>query len=71
MAHLGPASLRDVALRFALGRPGVTTALIGFSSAAQVEQAAASAVNGALPPSLSSKIEAWRAETFGEPSSRK
>ncbi len=51
-ALLGRESLSDVALRFALARPGVTTALIGFSSAAQVEQAAASVVNGVLPASL-------------------
>jgi aryl-alcohol dehydrogenase-like predicted oxidoreductase len=70
-ARLGGESLRDVALRFALARPGVTTALIGFSSAAQVEQAAASLANGGLPASLQSKIETWRAETFGAPASRK
>jgi L-galactose dehydrogenase/L-glyceraldehyde 3-phosphate reductase len=62
--------LSDVALRFALSRPEVTTALIGFSSVAQVEAAVASVANGVLPPSLRSRIETWRAETLGEPLSR-
>jgi aryl-alcohol dehydrogenase-like predicted oxidoreductase len=63
--------LSDVALRFALSRPEVTTALIGFSSVEQVEAAAACVAKGALAPSLQSKIETWRAETFGEPLSRR
>ncbi|MEO8465588.1 MAG: aldo/keto reductase [Gammaproteobacteria bacterium] len=70
-ARLDREPLSDVALRFALSRPEVTSALIGFSSVAQVEAAAACAAKGTLAPSLQSKIETWRAETFGEPSSRK
>jgi L-galactose dehydrogenase/L-glyceraldehyde 3-phosphate reductase len=62
--------LNDVALRFALSRPAVTTALIGFSSGAQVEEAVASVAKGALPPSLQSRIEKWRAE-LGASLSRK
>jgi aryl-alcohol dehydrogenase-like predicted oxidoreductase len=64
-ALLGREPLREVALRFALARPEVTTALIGFSSVAQVEGAVASAAKGALPASLQSSIETWRAEMFG------
>ena len=56
-ALLGRESLRDVALRFALARPEVTTALIGFSSVAQVEAAVACVANGALSPSLQSRIK--------------
>ena len=63
--------LSEVALRFALSRPEVTTALIGFSSVAQVEAAVASAARGMLPPSLRSRIETWRAETLGASLSRK
>jgi aryl-alcohol dehydrogenase-like predicted oxidoreductase len=70
-ALLGRESLSDVALRFALARPATTTALIGFSSVAQVDEAAASVVKGALPPALQSRIETWRAETLGGPLSRK
>jgi len=62
--------LTEVALRFALSRPQVTTALIGFSSVAQVEAAVASVANGVLPPALRSSIDTWRAETLGEPLSR-
>ena len=64
-ARLGGEPLNEVALRFALSRPEVTTALIGFSSVAQVEEAAVSVAKGALPPALRSKIETWRAERFG------
>jgi aryl-alcohol dehydrogenase-like predicted oxidoreductase len=53
--------LAEVALRFALSRPEVATALIGFSNVAQVEAAVASAAKGALPGTLSSAIDAWRA----------
>ena len=70
-ALLDRESLSDVALRFALARPATTTALIGFSSVAQVDEAVASVVKGALPPSLQSRIETWRAETLGAPLSRK
>ena len=69
-ALLGGEPVSDVALRFALSRPQVTTALIGFSSVAQVEAAVASVANGVLPPSLWSRIRTWRAETLGEPLSR-
>ncbi|HVY63698.1 MAG TPA: aldo/keto reductase [Gammaproteobacteria bacterium] len=69
-ALLGGESLGDVALRFALARPETTTALVGFSSVAQVEEAVASVIKGALSPSLRSRIETWRAETLGEPSNR-
>jgi aryl-alcohol dehydrogenase-like predicted oxidoreductase len=68
---LGREPLSDVALRFALSRPEVTTALIGFSSVAQVEAAVASVARGALPPSLQSSIETWRAEVLGSRLSRK
>jgi L-galactose dehydrogenase/L-glyceraldehyde 3-phosphate reductase len=61
-ARLGPASLAQTALRFALSRPEVTTVLVGFSDVAQVEDAVASAAKGSLPQTLLSEIEAWRTE---------
>jgi D-threo-aldose 1-dehydrogenase len=64
-AQLDGEPLEEVALRFALSRRQVTTALIGFSSVAQVEEAVASVAKGALPPESLAKIETWRAETFG------
>jgi len=70
-ALLGRESLKDVALRFVLARPLTTTALIGFSNVAQVDEAMASVAKGALPRSLQSRIETWRAETLGAPLSRK
>jgi aryl-alcohol dehydrogenase-like predicted oxidoreductase len=42
-------SLPEVALRFAIAHPGVASALVGFGSPEQVEQAAAFADNGPLP----------------------
>ncbi len=70
-ALLGRQPLNEVALRFALSRPEVATALIGFSSVAQVEEAVASVAKGPLPASLQSSIETWRAEVFGSRLSRK
>jgi len=59
-ALLAPEPLTETALRFALSRPEVTTALVGFSSAAQVEAAAAAVAQGPLSAALLSRIEAWR-----------
>jgi aryl-alcohol dehydrogenase-like predicted oxidoreductase len=58
---LEPEPLAETALRFALSRPEVATVLIGFSDVAQVEAAVASAAKGALPKTLLSEIDAWRA----------
>jgi aryl-alcohol dehydrogenase-like predicted oxidoreductase len=67
---LGDESLSEIALRFALSRPGITAALIGFSSVAQVEAAAASARKGPLPAPLLARVEAWRGRRLGlEPGS--
>jgi aryl-alcohol dehydrogenase-like predicted oxidoreductase len=57
---LSDESLSEIALRFALSRPEITAALIGFSSVAQVEAAAASARKGPLPAPLLARVEAWR-----------
>jgi aryl-alcohol dehydrogenase-like predicted oxidoreductase len=62
---LGDQPLSEVALRFALSRPEMTTALIGFSSVAQVEAAVASAGKGPLPGPLLARVEAWRARMLG------
>lgn len=42
-------SLPEAALRFALGQPGIATALVGLSSLDQLEQAIAAAERGPLP----------------------
>jgi aryl-alcohol dehydrogenase-like predicted oxidoreductase len=60
-ALLAPDSLTHGAVRFALSRPEVATVLVGFSNAAQVEDAVASAAKGPLPRALLSRIDAWRA----------
>jgi L-galactose dehydrogenase/L-glyceraldehyde 3-phosphate reductase len=44
------ATLAEAALRFAISHPAVSTALIGFSDLQQVEEAAAAAEKGPLPP---------------------
>lgn len=59
-ALLEPEPLIETALRFALSRPEVTSALVGFSNVAQVEVAAAAAAKGALPAASLARIEAWR-----------
>ena len=41
-------SLREVALRFAISHPDVASAIIGFGSPAEVEEAAAHADKGSL-----------------------
>jgi aryl-alcohol dehydrogenase-like predicted oxidoreductase len=62
---LGDEPLSEIALRFALSRPEMTAALIGFSSVAQVDAAAASAAKGPLPAPLLARVEAWRARMLG------
>ena len=54
------ADLVEASLRFALGRPEVSTVLVGYSSIEQVEHAAASAEKGPLPgPALERLPAAW------------
>jgi len=60
-ALLEPASVSaPTALRYALSNSEVTSVLIGFSSAAQVESAVASAAEGPLPDDLLTRIEDWQ-----------
>jgi aryl-alcohol dehydrogenase-like predicted oxidoreductase len=56
-------SMTEAALRFALSRLDLTTALIGISSVAQVEAAATWAARGVLPDALLSRITAWQTDT--------
>jgi aryl-alcohol dehydrogenase-like predicted oxidoreductase len=56
---LGAEPVTRTALRFALSRPEVATVLVGFSSVAQVEEAAAAAAEGPLPGALRERIERW------------
>jgi aryl-alcohol dehydrogenase-like predicted oxidoreductase len=56
---LGTEPVARTALRFALSRAEVTTVLVGFSSVAQVEEAAAAAAEGPLAGALRERIERW------------
>jgi L-galactose dehydrogenase/L-glyceraldehyde 3-phosphate reductase len=49
-------SLVEAAIRFALSQPGIATALVGFSSLEQLEQAIAAAEKGPLPAAVVSRI---------------
>ncbi|HEY4295046.1 MAG TPA: aldo/keto reductase [Paraburkholderia sp.] len=54
-------SLAQAAFRFVLGHTGVTTALGGFSSLAQLEELTAVSGMGAIPADLLSRLDAvWR-----------
>jgi L-glyceraldehyde 3-phosphate reductase len=54
-------SLAQAAFRFVLGHTGVTTALGGFSSLAQLEELTAVSGMGAMPAELLSRLDAvWR-----------
>lgn len=59
-------SLTATALRFALSRRGLTSALIGISSVAQVEAAAACASRGELPDALLSRVTDWQTAAHKE-----
>ena len=58
-------SLPELALRFALSKPEVACVLVGFSSLAQVEQAARAAAAGPLPPDVVARIVQIAAEPIG------
>lgn len=58
--HAG--SLVEAAIRFAIGKPEVATALVGISSIEQLEQALAAAGRGALPADASARLQGiWQA----------
>ncbi|HLF08325.1 MAG TPA: aldo/keto reductase, partial [Dehalococcoidia bacterium] len=46
--ELGMESVTELALRFALSKPGISTVLVGFSDVAQIEAAARWAERGPL-----------------------
>ncbi len=53
-------SLVEAALRFALGNPGVSSVLVGYSSLEHLEQAAAIAARGPLPAAAVARLpEVW------------
>ena len=58
------AGLTDLAIRFVLANPSISTALIGVSDLAQVEAAVAAAVRGPLGDSEIALIEQLRARDF-------
>lgn len=49
-------SLREAALRFVLSHPGVNSAIVGFGDPRHIDEAVASAANGALPADLISEL---------------
>lgn len=51
-------SLIEAAIRFAIGQPGVSTALVGISNLEQLEVAAAAANKGPLAPEALKRVEA-------------
>lgn len=51
-------SLVEAAIRFAIGKAGVSTALVGFSNLEQLEQAVESANKGALPAEAVHRLKA-------------
>ena len=58
------ASLVEASLRFALGNPGVSSVLVGYSSMEHLEQAVQYAGNGPLPPEALARLpEVWHGFT--------
>jgi aryl-alcohol dehydrogenase-like predicted oxidoreductase len=55
-ASVGTMDLAEVAVRFVLANPQVTTALIGFSDVAQVDAAVRYAASGALSPDVMAAV---------------
>lgn len=51
-------SLAEAAVRFAIGKPELSTAMVGTSSLVQLEQAVAAAERGALPPEVVERVHA-------------
>jgi len=49
-------SLPELAIRFALSNPDISSVLVGFSDHAQLEQAAHAAEAGPLPPGALERI---------------
>jgi len=57
-------SLPQAALRFVLMHPGVSTALVGFSDADQIREAASAAEHGPLPRAHMERLrELWGRST--------
>jgi L-galactose dehydrogenase/L-glyceraldehyde 3-phosphate reductase len=56
------ANLSEAAIRFAIGKPSISTALVGISSPEQLEQAVAAANRGPLPDAALARLpERWAA----------
>jgi aryl-alcohol dehydrogenase-like predicted oxidoreductase len=58
-------SLPDVAIRYALGKPGVSTAILGLSEPRHVDEAAAAVAKGPLPIEVENALEAIFMGTSG------
>lgn len=57
-------SLVEAAIRFAIGKNGVSTAVIGISTLAQLEEAVAAANKGALPAAVNARLAGvWSGRT--------
>ena len=63
LAHeLGLESAMELSLRFVLAKPGVSTALVGYSDRQQLEDAIRWAERGPLPPDAVQRILRWGAQ---------
>ena len=52
----GSSSLAEMAQRFVISNPNVTTMLVGYSTLDQLDQALAAVAKGSLPPEILKKI---------------
>ena len=52
----GSTSLAEMAQRFVISNPAVTTMLVGYSTLDQLDQALAAVAKGSLPPEILKKI---------------
>jgi L-galactose dehydrogenase/L-glyceraldehyde 3-phosphate reductase len=63
-------SVPVLALRFALSNTAISTALVGFSDAGQIDAAVAAAAAGPLPTEMLARIERLHATNFGRVAAR-
>lgn len=58
-SEMGLENTLEMAVRFALSKPGVSTALVGYSDLSQLEDAIRWAERGPLPPDVVNHIVGW------------
>jgi len=59
-------SLVEAAIRYVIAHPGVSTALVGYSTLEQLEYAAAAANKGALPAAALERLTELQSSFVGE-----